>query len=720
MDAWVLRGRPSLFAALEGVCESIEEDLAKSIDLAEHIKHSFLESQVKHWKQVAGHTQSVERENRVLQEELSDARRKLEQSTPNARKDAYRSRLPLADVSPNQAAGRWVAAARLAPDERAPGTQDKDWERECMKITHKYTMLNDRYEKLAQKAREFRTDKDGWLKYAEVLEKKVQRLEKKLQENETSTTAAGGAGPDDAIGDATLHGRTVLAASFVSNPEASSGPGDTGNGAPVADLGPRRAASMPETDVSQNQGRVGEPSVDGNRESDELPSMPPNLRNQQAVKIKEEPSSDEPIVVSEKNLRKRKHTDDEHEMPPPSRKIKSDPHASSDPVVTGEGTTFSPHESIDLDDDQVEVPTPRKQRPSWMQTLRGEEEFTPGPRTGNVSRSLFARPLIDTPPITPTLGSDIAGRSVATAQPRSKMANALRGSEWTLNVGVTGVAEDNSEVFDFPEPPVALNVSRAPPSSKVNRLQTLLNQLTPQSEVTPLRPARTGIYATRPSLEAMESPLEARQRVKAPAKNDAQVTPASRQRQGNDGSSKQTPRRLRETPLAQLKASDFKVNPKFNNGYKFAFDEVVRNKADRAELEGCTDYNCCGRHYRALAESELSATGPTALSRVEDIKMMEEFLGGGAYKLTDMTREERKEVWTRAKSQSLANRLGKHRHRFARQASPPGYWNPDFPSTQEIEENREESARRERKQIEERWREAMKTGGAGKWLFRDE
>jgi hypothetical protein len=169
--------------------------------------------------------------------------------------------------------------------------------------------------------------------------------------------------------------------------------------------------------------------------------------------------------------------------------------------------------------------------------------------------------------------------------------------------------------------------------------------------------------------------------------------------------------------LAELRPEDFKVNARSNNGYGYAFDEVVRNREERAELAGCTDPNCCGRQFRAMAESELSAGGPGILSRVADIKMMKNYLGTEDYRLVEMTREERQETWLKAKIQDLADRYGRHRHRFARRPSPPGYWNPDFPSTQEIEKSKEEAERVERGLVEERWREAMR---GGRWLFRDE
>ncbi|KXX81919.1 hypothetical protein MMYC01_201139 [Madurella mycetomatis] len=119
-----------------------------------------------------------------------------------------------------------------------------------------------------------------------------------------------------------------------------------------------------------------------------------------------------------------------------------------------------------------------------------------------------------------------------------------------------------------------------------------------------------------------------------------------------------------------------------------------------------------------MAESELTAGGPSILSRAADQEMLENYLGDEAYRLIGMVREEQQELWLKAKTQDLADRYGRHRHRYARRPSPPGYWNPDFPSTQEIEKSKTEAEKMERAVVEERWREAMR--GGGRWLFRDE
>ncbi len=83
-----------------------------------------------------------------------------------------------------------------------------------------------------------------------------------------------------------------------------------------------------------------------------------------------------------------------------------------------------------------------------------------------------------------------------------------------------------------------------------------------------------------------------------------------------------------------------------------------------------------------------------------------------------MSREEKEDLWVEAKVRDLANRFGRHKHRYTRRPSPPGFWNPDMPSTQELAREREETDKAVRKQVEERYRDALR--GNGRWLFRDE
>jgi hypothetical protein len=171
--------------------------------------------------------------------------------------------------------------------------------------------------------------------------------------------------------------------------------------------------------------------------------------------------------------------------------------------------------------------------------------------------------------------------------------------------------------------------------------------------------------------------------------------------------------KLREKDISELLPEDFKINPKTNAGADFAYNEVVRGRAERACLSGCTDMSCCGAAFRGLARLEMNKrTAP------EDAKLFEEYLGDGVSRVHGLSKAEKDELWLEARTWQLAKTQGKHRHRHARRASPPGFWDTGFPSTQEVEKEKEEAARRERAVVKERHREAMRSGGL--WLFRDE
>lgn len=537
-----------------------------------------------------------------------------------------------------------------------------------MKLTVRHAALEERYDELQRSARQYRDSRDSWTKYAQSLEGKMKKLEKKLQRN----------GHVDARSPA-----------------------------------PDNAKRQPLQPVAVDAGRSADKEAQaGNEGHDELPPIPPSIASETFVKIKEEPSSDAAVVVSERRIRKRKLADDDAEAPTPPRRIKSEQSASSDPIITGEVPTFCPHESIDLDEEERGMPTPRKQRPLADPQLR-EEGVAPEEDEVPIKRR-FAGALPSGSALPSPSGKADTGLTPKLPRTHQHGRSPIKPG-WTRSSGIADVAEETFESFHSPSPRQAgkgANQKKTAPG----RLHSLLNQPTPEKAGGFLPQARLGRGSpiSRPGREDVENlpPQENIRQVHDTTKG-APATPLRRQAQA-----KAKVGRLRDRPLAELRPEDFKVNPKSNNGYTHAFDEVVRNKGERAELAGCTDPNCCGRQFRAMAESELSAAGPGVLSRVADTKMMEDYLGNESYQLVEMTREERREIWLKAKIQDLANRYGRHRHRFARRPSPPGYWNPDFPSTQEIEQNKQEAEKLERGVVEERWREAMR--GGGRWLFRDE
>jgi hypothetical protein len=176
---------------------------------------------------------------------------------------------------------------------------------------------------------------------------------------------------------------------------------------------------------------------------------------------------------------------------------------------------------------------------------------------------------------------------------------------------------------------------------------------------------------------------------------------------------------LRTRPVQTLNLEDFKINPNYNQGYDYAFNEVVRSNDARRCLQGCTRPDCCGNQLRALAELSVDNGGPRTMSQEErDDELLSDFMGGNAYKIANMSAAEKKEKFLQAKTWDLANKNGRHRHAYERRKSPPGFWETDFPTTQEEMVNREKSKAFMRELVQQRYDQAMRPGGA--YIFRDE
>ncbi|KAL8769833.1 MAG: hypothetical protein Q9209_004271 [Squamulea sp. 1 TL-2023] len=180
---------------------------------------------------------------------------------------------------------------------------------------------------------------------------------------------------------------------------------------------------------------------------------------------------------------------------------------------------------------------------------------------------------------------------------------------------------------------------------------------------------------------------------------------------------------LRSRPLSHLSLNDFKINPKHNQGYEYAFKEVVRKQDQRKCLPGCTRLDCCGAIFRKMAETMENhffhtsrLMGPS--QEYDEHGILEDYLGDQAYRLRNMSREEKAETLLQAKTKILADHYGKHREIYAREPSPVGYWDVDMPDSQEAAEIGRMAEIRTRQKVEERYREAMKQDGI--WKFRDE
>jgi hypothetical protein len=169
---------------------------------------------------------------------------------------------------------------------------------------------------------------------------------------------------------------------------------------------------------------------------------------------------------------------------------------------------------------------------------------------------------------------------------------------------------------------------------------------------------------------------------------------------------------LRCRPIHRLNITHFKVNPKYTDGEAYAFQEVVRNKEARRCLPGCMK-ECCASTFKALAK-----TLPPDPNMNED-ELLLGFLGPGSEeRIAKLTPLARTNLLHEARAKQLADTYGKmHRTTFEIPSSPPAFWMVELPGTQEQQQLRDQAKEKERKEIESRYREAMK---GGCWLFADE
>ncbi|KAI1614799.1 DNA repair protein endonuclease SAE2/CtIP C-terminus-domain-containing protein [Exophiala viscosa] len=170
----------------------------------------------------------------------------------------------------------------------------------------------------------------------------------------------------------------------------------------------------------------------------------------------------------------------------------------------------------------------------------------------------------------------------------------------------------------------------------------------------------------------------------------------------------------RSRPVHRLNLSHFKINPAWNGGFDYAFEDVMRGREARKCLPGCTRPECCGAKFRALAD-----TLPADKDMTDD-ELLLYFLGPDSEeRIRTLTPLARLNLIHEARAKRLANQYGKmHRVAYDRAQTPPGFWSTDFPSTQEDKENREKARLMERQEIEKRYEEAKR--GDGRWLFADE
>lgn len=274
-----------------------------------------------------------------------------------------------------------------------------------------------------------------------------------------------------------------------------------------------------------------------------------------------------------------------------------------------------------------------------------------------------------------------------------------------------------------PAPKSPLTLPKAQPTHRIDDLPTPLKQTRQSSTDQPITPQ--SLPATKNKLEV---PTTSRSARPASSKRHSPITYTHERATVNTSERSLVgpeDEPIRARPVHRLRLEDFKLNPKHS---EYAFNEILRKHDEKKSRVGCTDPFCqrCKDLRKFVEASNLGmpktpgmfdSSPPDGSDKAAEEKLMLEYLGGDASRLGQMQEEEKAELLLKAKTKQFADQFGKHRQTFTRAPETAGYWNMDFPSTQENERDREENKVIERMKIEERWQEALR---GGMWIFADE
>jgi hypothetical protein len=745
--------------------------LTRSTELEERDAkgHDFFAGELETLRERAAEIDRLEGENRLLQAQVlrfqQNERKSLEPAAERSQTGSSienASAIAVEVVHSPQLPDKEQAEPEVAielqpgltePDNRmasCPLNQAKKWEIEYSKLAARYLALQQNFDRCKDMLRKKTEDVKTWTEYADSLEFKVSSYRKKRGSN-----LSGSVRSTEELYSSRPASRRSMAGGFVDSDTST--PRTSLNSSfelkcppikPVDDVAQLNILSQ-DTDAvvglkdsesveKQRPPHSSQETKDATEEPAvlELPMLPSVISGPPTAFVKPEPSSDSPTIVEERVVRKRKHDGGD----PVSIYCKVKTEYPSSDHDQDRNTEFSPHESLDLDEVGRRFPTPRKRKMNATLEIfnDGHSEAIPQNNTALGTPMQFHDPAGDS-------GQEKVRTVLQTSilMPISTNNRLLRTYMHTpaektprkgLSSGIRSLAEDGSAFKKSAGNLIEIETpSRG--GDDGGRLFSLLNTRTPDADPAVLRPnpRLRGISRSHPDKLAVPERRELpftknsrNERLDTPksARPPPNSTVSNTSRPGTMARSifKRPYHALRDSlrsgPPSTLRLEDFKINPRFNGGHDFAFSEVVRGKGDREVLPGCVDMNCCGMQVRALALTHFQTRPNTPEQRRVDHILLEDYLGDEAFRLMGMSKEEKDELWVEAKMRELANKHGKHRHRFARMKSPPGFWRTDFPDTQEMEADKKLAEEREKEMIQERYKEAMRPGG--RWIFRDE
>ena len=458
--------------------------------------------------------------------------------------------------------------------------------------------------------------------------------------------------------------------------------------------------------------------------------------------VENQQSSSPPIITSEKRLkRKRRGKSPEQTI----KRIKDEP-SSSPPTVTHYDAVAN--ESLDLDRTGQRITTPRRRRDSRGSRHSSREitilsddssqheqnlvsdERKPEPKPNHrISVRDFAHgpesPRHRASALTP---KDANARVLPRTYGKSPYVPSSR--RHGVAAHVAAMSEDGMKTPKAPKSPTLLNDSHRV------RLQNLLKDTpshsaglqapdsggvsSPSKALKPTVPRHAARAVASPASRSLKTALSNQASITAPARRTISPKPLSSipitpiaSRSPASYNTKPTPSSTlyRSLPTSLLTPSHFKPNPTLNFNLPFPVRDSLRTRASKACVPGCR-LPCCLPALTSLAEN-LPRLSPTST-----VRLLEHHLGEESYKIPILTSSEKAALVKEARIEELGRKAGKHKYTVEGQREPPGFWDVDFPTTQEGQRDREEAERVEREVVLEREREARKEGG--RWKFGDE
>nr|POF14850.1 hypothetical protein CFP56_71234 [Quercus suber] len=525
-----------------------------------------------------------------------------------------------------------------------------------------------------------------------------------------------------------------------------------------ADTTVLRSSSLPRTVL---RSRIESEFDNRGSDATECPSSPPLITHELS-------SDDAPVIVFARSV-KRKRSNSERIMPPPTsiKQEHSSPHGHTEslPGIHGRRAcnhlTFARQQTSDLDALADKLATPRKPKlrqqivPNENPRLRSAASRSPViPETSGLedvqAEYKNPRPRTVSPPFERAIADD------RKTEPSERQALQELGAN-----SISGHVKRSSEPFDKAVDKIHMlsedgddrrgNFERLVEDkggSQQLRLNSLLEMPSPGHQILAKTPrleapaqrtvrialdhdADNNIGETLPAASKnsnmLSSNMESRQGLSTSVSDQKETlshrqhSPALVQKQLQRlaesecalpcADSKKGPLRSRST--SSLRLEDFRINPNYM-GSEFAWADTLRGRDQRRCLPNCTKPECCGGAFMNFAEIVVPSR-----SDHTDAQVLKAYLGPGWAELIGAhSKEKGAQILMQARAACLANQFGKHKQAFERRSTPPGFWRIDMPSTQEAEQDHAKARDMVREKIEERQREAMREGG--RWVFRDE